>query len=198
MMYLKKAALSIIVAIPLWANAQEAVLNKDSIHQIRSSVSQEILKPALDDKSAIPDWNTIEKNVKSKYGIIGMEKVYGSQMMYYLDKGDWTNFGKYYNLYYKTAYSRSEYHINNMSWPVFEHISDAQILATAVSTMKYSMEHFDQTNYQAYDTYANLLYKTGKKEEAISWEEKAVQALPDDKALAETLNKMKKGEPTWN
>jgi tetratricopeptide (TPR) repeat protein len=197
-MYLKKAALSIIVAIPLWANAQEAVLNKDSIHQIRSSVSQEILKPALDDKSAIPDWNTIEKNVKSKYGIIGMEKVYGSQMMYYLDKGDWTNFGKYYNLYYKTAYSRSEYHINNMSWPVFEHISDAQILATAVSTMKYSMEHFDQTNYQAYDTYANLLYKTGKKEEAISWEEKAVQALPDDKALAETLNKMKKGEPTWN
>jgi hypothetical protein len=161
-------------------------------------VSQEILKPALDDKSAIPDWNTIEKNVKAKYGIIGREKVYGSQMVYFLDKEDWTNFGKYYNLYYKTAYSRSEYHINNISWPVFQHISDAEILATAVNTMKYSVEHFDQTNYNSYDTYANLLYKTGKKEEAILWQEKAVKGLPDDKALAEALDKMKKGEPTWN
>jgi hypothetical protein len=198
MMYLKKATLAIVVAVPLWANAQEAVLNKDSVSQIRSSVSKEILEPALQDNSSIPDWKTIEKNVETKYGIIGMEKVYGSQMVYYLDKQDWTNFGKYYALYYKTAYSRSEYHINNLSWPVFEHISDAEILATAISTMKYSVEHFDQTNYQAYDTYANLLYKAGKKQEAISWEEKAVKGLPEDKGLAETLDKMKKGEPTWN
>jgi hypothetical protein len=197
MMYLKKSILAIIIAVALCANAQEVILSKDSIHQIRSSVSQEILRPALEDKSAIPDWKAIEKNVQAKYGIIGMEKVYGSQMVYYLDKGDWTNFGKYYNLYYKTAYSRSEYHINNMSWPVFLHITDAKILTTAVNTMKYSVEHFDRTNYQAYDTYANLLYKIGKKEEAILWEEKAVKALPDDKSLAETLDKMKKGEPTW-
>jgi tetratricopeptide (TPR) repeat protein len=64
--------------------------------------------------------------------------------------------------------------------------------------MKYSIDHFDQNNYQAYDTYANLLYKFGKKQEAIEWETKAAQALPNNKEIADTLDKMKKGVRTWN
>jgi hypothetical protein len=49
------------------------------------------------------------------------------------------------------------------------------------------------------DTYANILYKLGKKEEAISWEEKAVTLVgeADKKSYQETLDKMKRGEKTW-
>lgn len=197
-MSIRKTALAFLVALPFCANAQEIKLNRDSVNHIRAAISKEVLAPALQDKSKAPDWDRLLSIATSKYGILGQEKVYGAQMDYYLDREDWANFGKYYALYYKTAYSRSEYHINNVSWPVFEHITDPAILAIAVETMKYSVDHFDQANYQAYDTYANLLYKTGKKQEAIEWQEKAVRALPNDKTLAETLAKMKKGMPTWN
>ncbi|SDF00981.1 tetratricopeptide repeat protein [Chitinophaga filiformis] len=197
-MLLRKTTFAILISVPLWANAQEITLNQDSINQIRTVVTKELIAPALEDKNTTPDWNKIERNAKKKYGLIGEEKIYGARMIYHYEKKDWENFGKYYALYYKTAYSRSEYHINNLSWPIFEHITDRSILNVAINTMKYSIEHFDQTNYQAYDTYANLLYKTGNKQKAIEWQEKAVKALPDHKEIANNLEKMKKNEPTWN
>ena len=51
------------------------------------------------------------------------------------------------------------------------------------------------------DTYANLLYKTGKKDLAVEWEQKALNILKqnneDYAGYQETLDKMKKGEKTW-
>jgi hypothetical protein len=51
------------------------------------------------------------------------------------------------------------------------------------------------------DTYANILYKMGKKDDAITWEQKAadLSASADEKAgYQATIDKMKKGEKTWN
>jgi len=51
------------------------------------------------------------------------------------------------------------------------------------------------------DTYANILYKMGKKDDALTWEQKAVDnsATNDEKAgYQATIDKMKKGEKTWN
>ena len=53
------------------------------------------------------------------------------------------------------------------------------------------------------DTYANLLYKLGRKEEAIKHAKLAVEiARRDDKeniatVVTATIAKMKNGEPTW-
>jgi hypothetical protein len=49
------------------------------------------------------------------------------------------------------------------------------------------------------DTYANILYKLGKKDDAIALETKAMGLAGDsDKAsFLETIDKMKKGEKTW-
>lgn len=125
------------------------------------------------------------------------EKIFGKAMIAGIDQQNWIEFGKNYAHYYETAFDHSAYHINNISWPIFEHITDTAILDVAIKTMKYSIENFDQTNYQAYDTYANLLYKRGRVKEAIEWEEKAAKALPDEKWPIETLEKMRKGIPTW-
>jgi tetratricopeptide (TPR) repeat protein len=57
-----------------------------------------------------------------------------------------------------------------------------------------------------FDTYANLLYKAGRKDEAIEWEQKASELEREDAkkknkqpdmAYSNTLDKMKKGLPTW-
>ena len=57
------------------------------------------------------------------------------------------------------------------------------------------------------DTYANLLYKTGKIQQAIFWENQTITMavknkvdMKDPSALKtfqDNLAKMKKGDPTW-
>jgi hypothetical protein len=47
------------------------------------------------------------------------------------------------------------------------------------------------------DTKANLLYKLGKTEDAISIETKAVKASPEDDEIKGNLEKMKEGKHTW-
>jgi hypothetical protein len=60
------------------------------------------------------------------------------------------------------------------------------------------------------DTYANLLYKTGKRTEALQWEQEALKIAEARrngdygeiyeshiKIFQETIDKMEKGQPTW-
>jgi hypothetical protein len=165
---------------------------------IRSVIGKEEIEPYLADKNVAPDWAKINATVKAKYGAIGEEKAHGAQMAYYADKQDWVNFGKYYALYYQTATTRSEYHINNISWSVFEHVTDPEVLAVAVKAAQYSMETFAKNDPNDIDTYANLLYKVGRKQEAIEAEQRAVHLSNNEKTFVETLDKMQKGLPTWN
>lgn len=52
------------------------------------------------------------------------------------------------------------------------------------------------------DTKANILYKLGKKEDAIALEKRAISSLTTTeegqvKTLEETVRKMEAGEKTW-
>ena len=132
------------------------------------------------------------------------EKVYGSEMIYYLGKKDWANFGKYYVLYFDTAASRSEYPINNVSYVLFENVTNPNVLQAAIRAEKRSLDSTTilgtpgQEDPSEIDTYANLLYKAGKTGDAITWEEKAAQLSEHrDPEILNHLAKMKAGQPTW-
>lgn len=91
--------------------------------------------------------------------------------------------------------------LNGLSREVFEQISDKKALKNALNWSKRSME-LSPDNVQLLDTYANLLYKLGKKKEAIDREEKALSRVPKEQVsqynrIEETLTKMKAGEKTW-
>jgi hypothetical protein len=129
---------------------------------------------------------------------LGAEEVYGSEMIYCLEKRDWENFGKYYRRYFATAVTRSEYPINNISYALFEHVTDPAVLAAAIKAEKYSMETLAKDDPTEIDTYANLLYKAGRNREAIEWEEKAVRlSAGRDKEITDHLGAMKAGQATW-
>src|SRR5690606_29031034 len=138
----------------------------------------EDIAPYIKDTSKIPDWSGIEKTV-SQYGALGTERVYMNQLLYYwIKKPNADSLSKYYVKYFTIALRHSRIHINNCSWAVFEKVNDPSVLNFAVKVMKYDIEHFDMNNPQSWDTYANLLYKTGNKSEALKWEEKAAKAMP--------------------
>jgi tetratricopeptide (TPR) repeat protein len=88
--------------------------------------------------------------------------------------------------------------LNTVAWQVFELTSDEKMLKDALRWSKRSQE-ISPDNAMLLDTYANLLYKLGQKEEAIATEEKALQFgdKEDKEGFEQTLAKMKAGEKTW-
>jgi thiol-disulfide isomerase/thioredoxin len=91
--------------------------------------------------------------------------------------------------------------LNQIAWDVFEKTTDKIALRNALSWSKRSLE-FVPDNATYLDTYANLLYKLGQKQEAITNEKEALR-LTDKKdtetykGMENTLRKMTAGEKTW-
>lgn len=98
--------------------------------------------------------------------------------------------------------------LNEHAWRFYEMFSDAENLERALKWSYQSQEFFNTLNKNtgnpmrlgnpAYiDTYAQILYKLGRKDEAIQWQTKAVEAQNvtggTSNSYQETLQKMKLG-----
>ncbi|WP_449435132.1 thioredoxin family protein, partial [Pedobacter steynii] len=179
-----------------------AIVNKNYAEgRTMDMINREEIAPF--DKDEKPDWNGIEKKVVAKYGKLGEEQVWANMAGYYWGIGmkekNWVNYGKYYKKYFDRAIpnERSALHINNMSWSVFEYVTDATVLSTAIKAMEFNLDKYERYQAGSIDTYANLLYKAGRKDDALYWEEIACRLSNREKGFVETLEKMKAGTPTW-
>lgn len=83
--------------------------------------------------------------------------------------------------------------LNNLAWSYVNTMTDKADLSKALAWSARSLELDRDANYL--DTYANLLYKLGRKPEAIKIETEALgKAKPEEKeGFMDTLDKMKKG-----
>lgn len=91
---------------------------------------------------------------------------------------------------------------NEIAWAVFQHDNDRRDLTLALGWSKYAIDSADAKDLgkvEYLDTYANLLYKLGRKDEAMIWEEKAIAMNPNPKnaEFEKNLQKMKTEKPTW-
>ena len=86
--------------------------------------------------------------------------------------------------------------LNSFAWTVFENCKDPDCIAEALSWSKRSVDETQSKEPAYLDTYANLLYKLGKKDQAIAMQQKAVNLVAaENKAQYQvTLEKMKKGK----
>ena len=111
----------------------------------------------------------------------------------YAKTKDWSNYAKtavkYIDKYAKENYSL----LNSVAWNFYENISDKTLLAKAEGWAKHSVEL--QPGYFNCDTYAAVLYKLGKKQEAQAAAEKAIELAQKDGAdsgsTQELLDKIK-------
>lgn len=150
------------------------------------------------DEKRVTDWKNFQKKVAATIPAEAEEITLRININQYHLKRDWPNFEKAMTTYMK-QYSQhmDNDELNSIAWNVFENCADM----TCVSKILDWGSQLKTSNEPAYlDTYANLLYKSGKKEEAIALEQKAVNISPenDRSELQSTLDKMKKGEKTWN
>jgi tetratricopeptide (TPR) repeat protein len=168
-----------------------------AINRVKSIIFNEEIKSHVSSKDAKPDWNTLEKRIVTKYGTPGEEILLRAKAIYYLNMKDWQNFATTTSLVIaKYGVHVSPEDLNKFAWTLFENVSDTNLLKTALTWSKKSLQK--KINHNTLDTYANLLYKLGNKEEAIEWEKRALQMMPQDEELKKTLAKMEIGEKTWN
>jgi len=98
--------------------------------------------------------------------------------------------------------SRDKYSqaLNDVAWGFFEKAADTKALENALRWSKRSLEIYPD-NHMFIDTYANLAYKLGRKEEAITKETEALNIAKSEKSDTKfyeaSLLKMKVGEKTW-
>lgn len=164
----------------------------------------------------LPDWEKIASSVQKKFGRnYSEELIRSAKMVFYRLELKWREYVNAVNEFYKNkppkpgeGLSSDSWDLNGRAWDVFLNCNDSSVLRSALQWSSMSIE-LDPVNVQYFDTKANLLYKLGQPDEAIAWQELAIQheivnarlrghdkgAFQDDFKI--TLEKMKKRISTW-
>ena len=164
------------------------------------AIEEEVYDYMAKDKNDKADWNKIEEFFRKKYDTYGGIAVAKVKVMSSLQNNDFAEFEKAIKQIiekYPNAFTNIG-ELNEFAWIIFENINDKELLNQALNWSKMSLEKEELGAYL--DTYANLLYKLGKKDEAIEAETRALSKAANDdekKSYQAALNKMKKGEKTW-
>jgi thioredoxin-related protein len=147
------------------------------------------------------EWKVLYKQIKKSF-----DKSYAKRNMllarivWYEKHCNWlayakTNFAKF-KIAPPDLESQSESgNINRVGWNIFLYVNDSKLINEGIEWMAKLMNQWDKAIWM--DTYANLLYKAGRKEDAIQWQEKAVTLAPARNDFKKALEQMKKGEPTY-
>ncbi|HET7002282.1 MAG TPA: thioredoxin domain-containing protein [Puia sp.] len=156
---------------------------------------------AFNDPASTPDWNKISMEISNQYGpALAHRIVMSVKPVYYKRNKNW-------DLYIKNLLSfLKEYEtkldaidLNNASWDIFQYSTSSDDLNYGLSLSERSVNS-EKNNPAFIDTYANLLYKLGRKTEAIAKETEAMNLTePSERpSYQETLDKMKSGAKTWD
>lgn len=187
----------------------DAIINKGFSESFVSGIMyDEELKPYFDKDVPAPDWAKLTRMIKKKYPILSDQTIEAYQLAYYRVKRNAPEYEKAI-LAFMNKYQQNlgDYTLNDHAWTVFIISNNREVMEMALDWSKRSLELVPKTpgsNYVNYmDTYANLLYKLGNKEEAIKWEKSLIEIATNDKkekivaACKAILAKMEKGEKTW-
>lgn len=168
---------------------------------VGSIIYNEEVNPALENSKKdgrMPNWQKIKETILKKYNQEYADRltILGKMKWYAMNK-KMEEFTKY-TVQYMDAFGKSyefDWGYNHYAWTVFKYSNDPQKLERALSWSNRAISMNPTANHM--DTYANILYKIGKKSLAVRWEEIAAQLDATDGDIQANLNKMKLGEPTW-
>jgi thiol-disulfide isomerase/thioredoxin len=167
-----------------------ALYGKDSVEK---KIAQ-VYSASLIEKGKANDSQGVE-NLKAELRNSGLGNanmiIAEADMSIYRKQKDWKNYGLAAENYINENKNISPRSLNSIAWSFYEHIEEKAMLQKAVDWSKRSVEM--ENSYANNDTYAALLYKSGRKEEAEKAAEKAIDlAKQSGEDYAETEALLKK------
>lgn len=175
----------------------DAILGKGKSNKILSTIIlEENIYPALRKPNANID--SLAASARAKYPTVDIsEPVDLMKIQIFQSEKKWDKFQPAVLSYMKKYGTevRADM-LNSFAWTVFENCKDNNCITEALSWSKRSVDETQSKEPAYLDTYANLLYKLGKKDQAIAMQQKAVDLVAaENKAQYQvTLEKMKKGK----
>lgn len=145
-------------------------------------------------------WGNYSNYILTKYSPFGEEALFEIKIAAFQNKNNW---GNYINTIeeYRANHDLPNDQLNDFAWNVFKNCTDLKMLKKALIWSKISFGTQAKIEPNYIDTYANVLYKMGKKKEAIEWEIKAQKIAIASGARNDwgndVIEKMKNGEKTW-
>jgi thioredoxin-related protein len=178
----------------------DAVKGKGSANRkiVEIVMQEEVFAKVFAKDAGKPDFTVIGESAIKKYPVYGAEAVANGKVTYYQYKKDWTNFQTAVVDYMKQyGVNATPDQLNSYARAIFDNCKDMTCIKEALAWSKKSFA--EKENPLFLNTYANILYRLGKNNEAIKWQEKALATTSNNNKTAyqETLDKMKKGEKTW-
>ncbi len=154
----------------------------------------------FNDHSPKQNWDKIYDDVNMHYGTAYAHRIVVKiKVCYYKSQSDWDSYLQSLLVYLK-EYGGSLHacDMNKYAWDIFRYSTKPEDLAFGLSCLR-SLTTTDQPNPDFIDTYANLLYKSGKIAEAIAEENKAIKmsVASQRNPYKNTISRMKAGQPTW-
>jgi hypothetical protein len=172
---------------------------------VQRIIDAEMVKPALDSAKKLkmqPDWNEISSRIQKKYNSYYAERaVIASRSGWALQQNNSREYTKFLTMYMEMYGSKRNKGgmpsliLNNYAWEIFLTSDDKSELEKALGWSARAVMMYPTANWM--DTYANILYKLGRMNEAVLWEEIAVKLDPKNDEFILNLEKMKKQLPTW-
>ena len=150
-----------------------------------------------------PNWVRMAGLIETSFALRFVEKNIGqAKGIWYKYKKQWTSYTAYIVQSMEASNWRNSpggvagiVQLNGAAWDIFQHSNKKEELEMAIEWTNRALT-MDNSGV-VLDTKANLLYKLGRKDEAIELETRAVSREPKAEVLQETLKKMKQGLPTW-
>lgn len=180
-------------------NAQDidkALGKRKAETKMMNIIYNEAIAPSVTGHNPKPNWTDLARNVAG-YDTVGEEILLRSKAVHYLNQQDWENFAISADEYItKYGQNMKADELNQFAWSVFKNLSDNNLLLKAAQWSKLSLIKAEQPQFL--NTYANLLYKAGKRNEAITVEIKAINNSGGSKELETILEKMNNGLSTWD
>ncbi|MBW8687248.1 thioredoxin family protein [Chitinophaga rhizophila] len=175
-------------------------------------IRRDIVDPLIDEadqENRKPDWARITKEVAKKYGNQkATNLVFDSKLAWLYKKEDWENvvkleIEKVEKKGIQNAVKASSLQVNNLVYDlIFKKSNNPVYLKKGLQFMEVLLEK-NPADHEVIDTYANVLYKIGRKHEAIQQEKKALILAEEKKheqnvqVYKDVLKLMQENKPTW-
>lgn len=184
------------IVTPFWENQPSGNVMKGKYNSIST-------KKDLKVDCAEANWKVLFNLIRKKYNkSYAKRNVLDARMQWYYRHNNMDSFiscfSEKYNFNGKDSLTVDEgWWINFYCWNIFMKVTDEKLLAKVIPWMeKLVVQYPIYTSWL--DTYASLLYKSGQKEKAIQWEEKAL--INEKRVMYKDLfrmviEQMKKDEP---
>lgn len=168
----------------------------DALEKVKGIIVVNDLYPRLSGVHELEQWDSLKAVLSNKYGDFVEEVVERNEMVIMQGHKRWKDFAIVAIPYLKKyAVNMDPNALNSFAYDVFLHLNDSTVIANAMAWAELAMNRMRDP--AIIDTYASLLYKVGKREEALKVQSIAVKMAPEEKIFEENYEKMKNGTLSW-